>query len=153
MITQFTKTEFEDALPMHKVVGNPLWKYEGFNGEHVYSLPVSAGVKILIWSSIGKDGLAGATGENSIRCYLAKADNSPLSNKSQSYITRVTGWEKRLTQMLRSLWEMGKQISKPCGCGHQLAIFWCKQGANKGRRFIKCQNCGSFSWVDAAKAA
>jgi hypothetical protein len=158
-IDRFSKDRFEACLPVHKTSGESLWKrvtgMTSPDSELLYFIPVSENVRILIWSSINPwTEMADDVGENSIRCYLANRFNEPLSNKSQTYITRVKGWEVRLKDMLRDLWKMGMSIAQPCSCGEQKKIFWCKKpGPNKGRRFITCEGCRKFDWFDKEKAA
>ena len=53
----FSKAQFEEALPKHRVTKEPLWTYRGFiKGEHTYWLPVKDGVEIIIRSSIDGSG-------------------------------------------------------------------------------------------------
>lgn len=164
-IDRFTKQRFEDALPKHKELGHNLWTYGGFEGEHFYNIHVGGDVYIRVWSSVDASGLAGDTGENSIRCYLVSHDNKPLSNKLQTYVTRVAGWEVRLKAQLTELWKMGRNIVTPCNgpakvdgrivsgafCHSQMKVFLCKNGQHAGRHFRKCEKCGKFEWLDQLK--
>lgn len=159
-IDQFSKERFEAALPKHKDLGHNLWTYEGFQGEHVYRLHIGGNVYVKIWSSIGPSGFADGTGENSIRCFLVNLMDEPLSNKLQTYVTRVAGWEGRLKDQLKQLWQMGQKIVVLCTeplrgnpgilCHTQKKVFMTKNGPNKGRRFTKCSGCGAFEWIDEA---
>ena len=165
-IDRFNKERFEAALPKHKDLGHNLWAYGGFQGEHFYSIHIGGDVYITVWSSLDVNGLAGDTGENSIRCYLVDHNNQPLGNKLQTYVTRVAGWENRLKDQLQQLWRMGKFIVPLCKgpvkvdgrviqgmtCNNQQKVFISKkEGPNKGRRFRKCDKCGEFVWLDPEK--
>lgn len=160
-IDRFSLDRFEAALPVHNVTGAQLWSRYGFLGsERLYGIAIpydSQEPKVMIWimSSMGADGWAMEAGENSIRCWLGTPDQKPLSNKRQSYITRVKGWETRLRAMLKVLYRMGLEILNPCPhCGAQMSAFWCNQGENEGRRFVKCMACkhpSAFRWLDPKK--
>ena len=152
-IDKFTKERFEAVLPIHKVTGAKLWQERGFiGGQYEYEVQVSSNVLIKIFSSIDSSGYARDCGDDSIRFILIDANGEPLSNKLQNWVTRVPGWEARMTSMLRKLWEMGRKIAAPCArCNTQKKVFLCKHGPNKGRRFVKCMRCGAFEWIDAPK--
>lgn len=146
-IERFTKEQFEGALP------KGYWTELGMlDGEYSYVVKVSPIVNIMVRSSIHYDGLAADTGKDSIRCWLVNENSEPIGNKLQSYVTRVKGWQTRLLDELRELWRMGSKASKPCVvCGSRLGVFTVKKdGPNKGRKFLKCQNtsCGDFSWLE-----
>lgn len=150
-IDRFTKQQFEAALPVRKETKEKLWYSRGLvAGEYEYGVRVSDGVHILIRSSVRADGLAGDTGEDSIRCFLTDDTGSAISNKLSAYVTRVPGWADRLKGQLRQLWAMGRQVAKPCeACGKRRQVFVVKKaGPNKGRKFLRCE-CGSFQWIQA----
>ena len=151
-IEQFTREQFEAALPRHRVTGVQLWRLASVDSEYVYQMHVGGKVYINIRSSVNAyTGVADAACQNSIRCWISLVDGTPLSNKTQTYITRVRGWEARLKDMLRDLWEMAVKITAPCTCGQQKSVYLSKKpGPNLGRRFTKCWECGSFTWLEPA---
>lgn len=74
-IDQFTREQFEAALPVDKESGKPLWEHLGLkDGEHVYAIPVKrkdeAPVRIVIRSSVGPHEKAYSSGNDSIRMWL-----------------------------------------------------------------------------------
>jgi len=154
-IDRFTKEQFEAALPVRKDTGARLWELASQDREFVYRMHIGGDVYILIRSSVQMDGFAADTACDSIRCWLGHIDGSPLGNKLQAYVTRVKGWDVRLVDLLKRLWILGKKIVDPCTrCNVQKNVFLCKkEGANKGRHFVKCPSCGSFEWLDAPKEA
>jgi hypothetical protein len=147
MIDRFTKREFEAALPNHRITGKPLWKALGIqDGEEAYSIEIAPNVEIHIRSSVRPDGYAAQVAKDSIRAWLAGPDGSPLGSKLQSYVTRVPGWQYRLTPMLRQLWKLGLELTKPCSkCGAHLLALKTKNGPNKGRWFVACAG-KDFHW-------
>lgn len=166
MTERFTKGEFEEALPKHKVTGEELWQELGdISGEYCYLLPVRAHVAMMIRSSVTTlEGVAAGTALNSIRVWLVDAETlEPLGHKMyKNYTTRVPGWEARLNDLLRDLWPLALRLAKPCRCGGKLSIFKVKKdGPNKGRPFLTCsspmtyrgpqgkKSCNYFEWLDA----
>jgi hypothetical protein len=147
----FSKEQFEAALP-HNKEGQPLCQYKGLVlGEHSYELPVRNGFAISIRSSIRQGGLSAGTGEDSIRIWVVKSDTGlPYAPKSQKYITRVKGWEDRLTANLRLLWKVAWKL-KPCPtCGAYMKAFRVKKaGKNHGRLFQTCRDCDYMEWINA----
>jgi len=152
VIDIFTKQRFEAALPVHNVTGAVLWKHLGMiQGEHCYSIEVLPGVLIHIRSSMGANGRARNSGEDSIRCWLAADETgTPLGSKMSRWVTRVPGWEERLTAQLRTFWTIGRKL-KPCPvCGKTpRALLVKKEGPNKGRWFTDC--CSRFQWLTNPK--
>ena len=149
-IDQFTKSRFEAALPV--VGGQLLWSSIGLrDGEHCYLIPVKPGVVIYIRSSVDSSGLAAPSAKNSIRCWLASDDKgNPLSSKVERWITRVNGWEERLTETLRKLWRLGRQLHycERCQPITMTRAFKAKTGDHTGQFFQKCPNCGHFyGWL------
>ena len=147
MTEQFTKEQFEAALPINKTNGRQLWFYKGFiDGEHVYSVPVDSVSVILIRSSINESGRAAATGKDSIRCFLLDNNNNPLGSKVSKWVTRVPGWGERMKDSIRILWRMRKAAGNN-GDGSPRKIFKVKkEGANKGRFFTR-DDKGYFAWL------
>lgn len=138
MTEQFTKAEFETALPTSKTTGEPLWQYEGLkDGEHTYSVRIDRVSLVSIRSSIGKDGIAAGTGEDSIRCFLLDNDGNPLGSKVSRWTTRVPGWGERMREAVRILWRMRKAAGEnPDGTPRKIFKVK-KEGPNKGRFFTK----------------
>lgn len=152
-IEKFTKAHFEYALPKSKQDDSNLWASIGIHsGEETYQIPVRPGVIIMVRSSVGTDGVAADSGKDSIRCWLTRDDYSPMGNKIQSHISRVPGWQERMTTILRELWKRGVNSGDCPKCHKPLSIFKVKKdGENKGRLFVKCWDCTStetFRWLD-----
>lgn len=109
MIDQFTTARFEEALPKHNKTGEPLWSFVGLKqGERVYMVNVNEQTRIMIRSTIGSDGLAADSGEDSIRLWLELkiGDVWKPRKKMDAWTTRVAGWEKRMTSKLRELYRL-----------------------------------------------
>jgi hypothetical protein len=170
-IDYFTKQEFEDALPAPK--GQPLWTYAGFNlGEHTYlvrpfpSIPYG----ILVRSSVDGADTSKGCGEDSIRGRIVSITPNPKpgeppiltfhGGKSQRWVTRVKGWEERLTAMLRKLANQVNYCRLCPNCeGADLVPFTVKAkgNGNKGKGFVCCPSdqCSkgegksrTFFWTD-----
>lgn len=147
----FTVEQFEKALPRHKVTNAPLWVSLGFkNGEYTYQVILPEMTpRIEVRSSIGINGVARGTGQDSIRAWIVDAEGNPLGSKIQKYVTRVSGWDRRLLSVLRDLAHTMKQI-KPCPkCSKLMGVFKVKkEGPNKGRLFSSCsKECNQFTWL------
>lgn len=143
MIDRYTRSEFEAALPV--VNGRPLWQGLGLrSGEHCYTVAVKPGVLIYVRSSVKADDLAADTAADSIRCWLSADDRgTPLGSKPSRWISRVNGWDQRLTETLRALWRLGHQLTPCPRCNvTMLALKVEKEGENKGKWFTKCPACG-----------
>jgi hypothetical protein len=149
-IDRFTKAEFEAVLPVSRVSGDVMWACLGvIDGEYVYIVPVKKGVLIRIRSSVSENGLARASSEDSIRIWITDVAGHPVGSKVISYTTRVTGWEGRLTAVLRTLWKRANSLTTCPDCGKYRGIYKVKkEGRNKGRLFTKCWDHGHFQWVD-----
>lgn len=147
-IDRFDKETFEAALPKHKETGEPLWGYSGLiEREHTYFLDVRPGVKILIRSSLKSDDVAAESGKDSIRSWLADDDGKPLGNKVKSHVSRVNGWQRRMTEVLRELYKRAYEAGDCPTCGKPMSCFKTKKpGPNKGRLFFKCWQHGHFRW-------
>lgn len=114
-IDRFTKKEFEEALPVHKETGEPLWMSLGLvafgsDAEETYSIKVpETNKRIVIRSSVDESGLAAEAGADSIRLWLEywyKNEWRPLKRHKTRWTTRIPGWDKRMTQKLRELWKL-----------------------------------------------
>lgn len=125
MIDHFTTQQFEDALPVNKKTGLPMWEYIGFFGnERVYQIQVTADCFIRIRSSIDSSGVAKDSGDDSIRVYLMSYVGGSIVGKGilPEYITRVPGWEKRLSKKIRELWVLKSKIGQCPVCGQSLHL-------------------------------
>lgn len=150
----FDRAKFQDALSVALDGKDLKWQDVGFQGGELhYVIPVYAFneidnfVGVEINSTIRKDGLSAGTGEDSIRVWIADADGHPLGNKTQRWVTRVSGWERRLAEVLSKVIEMAGQIGICPTCNNLEKVFIVKKdGPNKGRLFKKC--CDVFVWLD-----
>jgi len=149
-IDKFSKQQFEDALPIHNKTGKQLWEYAGFiQGEHCYNVIVAQGIKIHIRSSIDNSGYAADTGQDSIRIWLIGDNGKPLGGKLSKWVTRVNGWDTRMTEQLRTFWELARKSGYCPKCLVPRSIYKVKKaGPNIGRQFCKCNSCGNnFEWL------
>lgn len=149
-IERFTKTQFENALPVSKTTGEKLWQHVGFiDAEHVYSLAIDCKSQIMIRSSVKENEIAASSGKDSIRAWICDAVGRPIGSKIQSFIKRTHGWDRRLDKIMRELWNRRK-IAGDCPiCDAPMSIFKVKkEGKNKGRLFCKCSEHGKFRWLD-----
>lgn len=146
----FSRQQFEDALPRHRVTRKPLWTYRGFvKGEHTYRFKVRDGIEIIIRSSIDGSGYCADTGEDSIRAWLwSSVHHVPLWKGGRDWVTRQPGWERRLTKLLRKLYKRGQQVARCNLCDDLAAVYTAKTPQNKGRQFYKCLGCGTcLGWL------
>lgn len=176
MIEQFTKEQFELALPKNKVTGDPMWSCMGFvKGTWQYlvkiddvttveDMPPGLQTGILIQSTVARNGISKDVAEDSIRLWLVEFwgefvpgaemgtwSEMPLSVKTQRWITRQPGWEKRLDLSIRELWVMRKKAGNCPKCGRPNLIAKSKKkNDNFGRTFAGCHNynCHTFVWID-----
>lgn len=138
----FSRQQFEDALPEGH------WLYSGFDaGEHTYQIKITDDIFITIRSSVGQSGYSADTGEDSIRCWLVDGNGKPLGSKVSKYITRVPGWEKRLLETLRGLWEMARLSGYCPHCQTVRGVYKVKKGKNTGKLFARCNKCDTFEWL------
>jgi hypothetical protein len=160
----FTTKEFEEqALPVNKATGVPLWKYIGLQGgEHTYVVTLPKhNIGIEVRSSVHNDGKSAATGQDSIRCWLVDInDGKPMGSKVSRWTTRLPGWGERTKEVIRQLWQMGLKMvpcpscKAPAGTDTRLRCFKVKkEGPNKGRLFLRCpvDGCKHFEWLDVAE--
>ena len=153
----FRSQEFETVLDaVVGEYGNGIsWHKDGLrNGELHYHFDIkpvgeSNWICVDINSTIQRDGLSATSGENSIRAWLSDRDGAPLGNKIQRWVTRLPGWQERLSNMLFILLSMGQSIEYCEKCKSMEKVFIVKkEGKNKGRLFIKCNCPNSFTWLD-----
>lgn len=151
-IEVFGNEEFEEALPNHRETGEPVWVSLGLmGGEYVYTVPIVENeVYILIRSSVRGDGLSAEVGRDSIRAWLVDKDWQPLGTKVNHWITREAGWQTRLVEMLRNLWERARKAGFCPKCNKARGVFKVRRNnENKGKLFVNClSRCtGSFGWL------
>lgn len=152
MIDQFTREEFEAALPIHRDTGARLWEYVGIeDGEHVYyvhSAHPQTGLRIHVRSSVRVDGYSASTGEDSIRCWIEANNGEPVAPKVARWVTRVRGWQDRMAETLRYLYKLSSYIKLCPRCGKwKKAKRTKKPGPNKGRVFTSCECREAFTWL------
>jgi hypothetical protein len=162
-IERFSREQFEAALPVRESTGDALWYSLGVvHREYTYAVCPSKYARIIVRSSITWDGVAEAVGQNSIRMYLEAAvpvlarDKTtevtswqPVQAGPDAYTTRQKGWEERLRDKLRVMWQIGSQfkVSPMIGDSVGIAGTW----MNKHRPFAS--NKGTFRWLDKAPGA
>ena len=150
MIDHFTKEEFESTLPVDKNTGKRLWEHKQLlDGEHVYiMISTTVGIQIRIRSSVRGDGHSAATGEDSIRCWLETTIGDPVAPKVARWVTRVSGWQQRMTDTLRYLYKLSAHIILCPQCATwKKAKRVKKPGPNRGRLFTSCDCPGSFKFL------
>jgi DNA helicase-2/ATP-dependent DNA helicase PcrA len=125
-IDKASRQRFEAALPSK--AGEPLWQLLATpddrqigKGEYVYVIPVWKGSgpgryltnkRITVRSSIGRDDYFADTDQNSIRMWVEyfwpKRNEWYALGKGDTgvYTTRVKGWEGRMTEKLRDLYQL-----------------------------------------------
>lgn len=128
------------------------------SGEYCFEIMVKQFPTNSVWlyinSSIDvRTQRAAGTGENSIRGWLSDRNGAPLGNKTQRWVTRVSGWQQRLDDMLDKLIVMARSINYCDTCQTLEKVFITKNGPNKGRLFKKCECTRSFQWLDDDKPA
>lgn len=111
----FSKKFFEETLPVHKITKVALWKCQGLvMGEYQYMVPVAGTNKrIIIRSSINGFGQSDPKAQNSIRTfvqYFYKGEWWPLGKTS--YTHRTIGWQGRMVEKLRTLYQVALNDSK-----------------------------------------
>jgi DNA helicase-2/ATP-dependent DNA helicase PcrA len=152
-VETFSKEEFEGALPVHKETGDPLWNSLGLKGgEYAYLVPVNGGrVAAEVRSSVKKNGVSAEAGADSIRCWLVDTQTGkPVGSKVSRWTTRQPGWQDRLTEVLRTLWQWRMRAGDCPKCDEPKGIWKVKKaGPNKDRPFAKCRQCDDgFVWLD-----
>jgi hypothetical protein len=138
-VETFSKVEFESALPKQAN-----WQCLGLHkGEYCYLVTITDDIFIYIRSSIDGSGYSADTGEDSIRAYLVDKDCKPLGNKTQRWIQRILGWETRLSDMLRKLWNRAYQAGYCDKCNVPKVVNKVKDRKSKyyGKLFAICRQC------------
>ncbi len=115
-VVQFTREEFEAALPTHNGTSKPLWTSLGIIArEYTYTIPVTGTNKrVIVRSSVTVGDKAAPSGKNSIRLwveYYYKNQWFALA-KADSWTTRITGWEGRMVRKIRELWQLALDDSR-----------------------------------------
>lgn len=153
-IERFTKAEFETkALPVNKFNKEQMWVCNGLiSGEYSYSIKIDSHTGIEVRSSIDSSGIAAALGKDSIRAWLIDSKGAPLGSKVSKWTTRVSGWDDRTKDVLRTLWGWRKKAGNCTVCNTPKKIFKVKkEGENKGRIFCDCKSdngCkNQFVWL------
>ena len=153
-VERFSRADFEDALPRDKK-GKNLWeRRETIGHEYTYAVPIINGtvksgeLEIRVHSSVSEwTGYADSLGENSIRLYLYSPKYKKSLGKTESrWITRVSGWDKRMIDQLRVLYARGLKSSRCKKCGELQGAFTAKTAKNKGRQFRVCLNDDCKEW-------
>lgn len=147
-IERFTKQQFEDVLPTYDG-GKKLWESVGMmQGEFCYQIRVADSIFIHIRSSVDNSGYAADTGQDSIRCWLVNGDGKPLGSKVNKWTTRVPGWDKRLLDVLRTLWGWAQEAGYCESCNVPMGVYKSKTKKNPGRVFSKCRECNKWGdWI------
>lgn len=148
---QFTQSEFEQVLTNNALRWDDLgW----MQNERVYHIALSEHCGIRIRSSIGMNGIADATGQNSIRLWLVSNGESLVSKSAQTkigwekYVTRVPGWQRRMIEQIDHL-RLFQQHVGNCACGYPRIVLVSQTPKNPGRLFSKCSKCGTWgSWLN-----
>ncbi len=134
MIDQFTREQFEAYLENHK-------PYEALglvNGEYTYRLTLDGQCAIMLRSSIKADNQAAESGKDSIRLWLVGNDDKPIGSKIDSWTTRVSGWESRLTGKIKELVQRRINAGDCQECKNPMGIY--KRKSDK-QLFVKCFPC------------
>ena len=106
---------------------------------------------IRIFSSVDRFGTSRRKGKDSIKvCLVDKNINKNIGSAKTTY--RIKGWQDRLKKKVNDVY-LSVNSLKRCRCGSFLVERKCKQGENKGRKFLGCSNwpeCQerTFSWLD-----
>lgn len=151
-IDRYDKTRFEAALP-------PGSQCLGLQkGQYVYTVPAGDHADVIVYSSIGQDGLARDVSEDSIKIMLGipGADGKMMyrSVLNQDYVTRVAGWEERLREKCGQVAQVAQRIKQAPGlcptCGQPRIVLFAKKD---GRPFAKCVVHDAFTWLDQQEKA
>lgn len=153
---RFSKEDFEKVLDDVVLSSDALsWEERGHVlGEYRYKVIIKEigslhKVVAEIGSSVGADGFAKGTGQDSIRVWLTEDSGLPIGNKIQRWVTRLPGWENRFSDMLKKVIEIGNLVQFCTKCDSMRKIFIVKKDSpNKGRLFMKCNCSDSFAWLD-----
>lgn len=150
-IDRFSLEDFSKALPA-KATHLGMEK-----GEHVFAVQLTQYCRLYVRSSIGESGIAGDTGEDSIRIiyqlYQGESWRS-VGKGDGKWITRVPGWQRRLEEALVGMSESPAQwVPELCGkCGKGgVFVALSKSEKNPNRPFAKHDACGWFTWLDGEK--
>jgi hypothetical protein len=152
----FSCEQFETQLKstMINLTGSSDFEHRGLvASEYRYHLFVTGNTRwgriiIEVASSIDSSGMAEPSGKNSIRLWLSDGNGMPLGSKISRWVTRVSGWEKRMDDQIKRLFAMGKSLKWCNKCNSLDHVFIVKKdGPNKGRLFKHCKCEGDFHWL------
>jgi hypothetical protein len=147
MIHQFTREEFEAALPISKK-GVKLWEFAGNDSELLYKVYMNDPDDCYIFIRSSMNPLleiANDAGTDSIRLFLHDADGTSLIAKSartKNYVTRVKGWEDRLWSQFSSVRKIRQAAGNCPVCDKPNKIYRVKyrMSMNWDELFAKCRN-------------
>lgn len=146
-VERFTKQQFEVALPMRG--GQPIWSGLGVrDGEWVYAVPLGDHARIVVRSSVGTNGVAKDTGEDSIRMWAevrTEVNTWKAVAKLDAWTTRVSGWQRRMHDKLEELRAKIGSVKQPIpvcqSCKKVQGVWVIKSGKHEGRLGSKCFDC------------
>lgn len=138
----FTRDTFEEVINRLK----DGWTRTFSGGEYRYSVAFGRNAKIHVDSSIGGDGFAMRSGENSIRVW-GEYHGRPLK-KSVRWTTRLPGWEDRLRVRISDICKIINDLdySPKCPqCGSAMVLRSGVHGKFYGcLRFPKCRGTRNY---------
>jgi hypothetical protein len=150
-IDQFSKQQFEAALPIDKQSNQPLFKCEGVEkGEYIYAWEIKPNLKMVIRSSVKQAGVAAECGKDSIRIILASHDGNRwryASSGSTVYTQRTPGWEKRLSEKIKELFYRVRKFEIP----PRSFVSHSKSAHNPDRFFLKSIDGDFVRWLEEKK--
>jgi hypothetical protein len=107
----FTKKDFENVLIANE------YDYKALGiVQHNEAYLIDFGnpdVKIMVYSSVARNGKSREEGEDSIRAWLVDNDLSPVGGKTQKYVKRTKSWRESLANMVYHVAMLGRWI-RPC---------------------------------------
>lgn len=161
-IDTFTKEDFEQSL-QQSFPQYPAEDLGYIDGEYCYLIKITDRIGLYIRSSVGRDGLSASVGQDSIRVFLCEYEKvttltktiyrtSYLGKSSSRWTTRISGWQRRLKEVMQDLIEYVNKSGGYCKhCDNPLHYFKVKkEGENKGRIFSTCMNKSHnkvFIWI------
>jgi DNA helicase-2/ATP-dependent DNA helicase PcrA len=140
---RFSIQDFETALSEALTGSGLSWVNDGYRKNELrFHVEVSKSavteVTVEIASSIGPDGFADGTGDNSIRMWVM-GGGKPLAAKEQMYVTRVVGWQKRMATVLQAEIAKANDIPLCPKCGNPMKLRTGRRGDFYGcSQYPKC---------------
>lgn len=139
---RFNLDEFKDAVPDAEELGMNM-------GEYCFRQKLAENRYAYIRSSIGFDGIAKDSGDDSIRLILVDEQNQAAGSRVDAYTTRIKGWQERLSAKIQFLADMVTAAGTCSVCGQPKKLFKTqKPGTNFGKWFSKCDEHNEFAWID-----